>query len=324
MKVIYYFEEYVREHLIGQALREGAKQHGIQFIMRLKSRYGTKYPGPDSTADLTMAYGIKSVKLLADHCAVKQPWALIDKGYIRKARPRPPQINEMTRISINRTYPMIVKDADPIRWEALDIKLKPIRSDPDGYILVAGSSQDFYAYFGVRSENKFHKYLIHQLREITDKEIVFRAKPSYAKEISFQEIAQQMGVTISPTEEKIKQWLEDCFCLVTFASNSACDAIFAGVPVITLGPHISTPITNHRLLDVLEPKQPTTEERLAWAHHLAWEQWTLEDMSSGLVWEHLLPQIKQPTELWWDFRLDMKEGWDSIGEEDECVESSEL
>lgn len=302
MKAIFYINGRAREMRIAREMAAGAKQHGISFEVRLKEHYGKgrKYEGPDIGADVTMAYGVKSRDILKDHADAGVNWMILDKGYIRK--PGPHGVELYTRISVNETYPLKalakVKEAPPLRWEQTGRRLGQTWGMGQ-QIILAGSSQKFYDYFGVGDETRFHAKLIRHitrlLREVNVfRPIIFRPKPSYEKRHGGADEQLMLGADgLSLPDESIQAALKNAWCLVTFASNAACDAVFAGVPAIVLGPHMSSLIAgNTKLEDILNPVLPRFSDRQRWAHKLAWEQWTLKEMASGEAWEHLLPRIK--------------------------------
>ena len=69
---------------------------------------------------------------------------------------------------------------------------------------------------------------------------------------------------------------------VTFNSTAGVEAVLAGVPTVALDVGaMAWPVTTHDLASVQTP------EREPWAHRLAWCQWTIEEIASGLAWEHL-------------------------------------
>lgn len=69
--------------------------------------------------------------------------------------------------------------------------------------------------------------------------------------------------------------------VVTFNSNSAVDAVLAGIPTIAVDRgSMAWDVTGHDL-GVLPP----TPDRTAWAHALAWKQWTKDEMASGACWD---------------------------------------
>ncbi len=70
---------------------------------------------------------------------------------------------------------------------------------------------------------------------------------------------------------------------VTWSSTAAVEAIFAGVPVYALHPMcIASPVCADSLSDPV--RRP---DRRQWAYNLAYRQYTLEEIASGLMWEYV-------------------------------------
>ncbi len=70
--------------------------------------------------------------------------------------------------------------------------------------------------------------------------------------------------------------------VISWNSNSGVDAAMAGVPVVALDRgSMAFEIASHI---VAPPWRPSRSE---WARGLAWKQWTIEEMASGLAWDVL-------------------------------------
>ncbi|MFX4223542.1 MAG: hypothetical protein ACMVO3_22720 [Thalassobaculum sp.] len=70
--------------------------------------------------------------------------------------------------------------------------------------------------------------------------------------------------------------------VVVYNSNSATDAVLAGVPAITIDRGAVTwSVTGHEL------HQTFTPDRTQWAHDIAWAQWSPDEISRGDAWEHI-------------------------------------
>lgn len=82
--------------------------------------------------------------------------------------------------------------------------------------------------------------------------------------------------------------LADAHVLVTWRSNAAVDALLAGVPVICTGDCAAQPMGRTQLEDVERPLYP--DDRDDWAARLAANQWTLDEMASGVAWRALTEQ----------------------------------
>lgn len=81
----------------------------------------------------------------------------------------------------------------------------------------------------------------------------------------------------------IGEALKDAWCLVTYSSNTAIDAILAGIPAIVLGPSAAEPVS-WSFSDIECPRYPETGPWLNW---LAYQQWTLEEMKRGECWAYV-------------------------------------
>ncbi|MGO1079951.1 hypothetical protein [Inquilinus sp. CA228] len=79
--------------------------------------------------------------------------------------------------------------------------------------------------------------------------------------------------------------LADAWCVVTWSSNCAIDAICAGVPAIVLGQSAAVPMAGTRLEQIEDPPRPDGRE--AWVGRLAASQWTLDEMARGDCWRAL-------------------------------------
>lgn len=90
-----------------------------------------------------------------------------------------------------------------------------------------------------------------------------------------------------PDATRIDGTLEDAIngasFVVTFNSNSAVDAVLAGVPTVAVDPgSMAWDVTSHDIRDPL-----VTPDRTQWVSRLAWKQWTDDEMASGFCWDHV-------------------------------------
>lgn len=93
------------------------------------------------------------------------------------------------------------------------------------------------------------------------------------------------GVRCEISDRTLEEDLADARCVVTFNSNTAVDAIIAGVPAIAMDPgSMAWDVAGHTLDDVDNPPRP---ERAQWASDLAWAQWNVDELRRGLAWAHL-------------------------------------
>lgn len=96
----------------------------------------------------------------------------------------------------------------------------------------------------------------------TDKQIVFREKVDKKIRENFYQHLQN----------------EDVYCVVHYNSSAAIEALWAGVPVITLGKHISSPVSATELDQINDLPRPDLER---WLKRLSYSQYTIEEIADG-------------------------------------------
>lgn len=101
-----------------------------------------------------------------------------------------------------------------------------------------------------------------ELRKYTDKRIVFRKKAPLRTRPSL--LKQLMN--------------EDYYCVVSINSNAATEAIWAGIPAITLGTHITNPVTKNNLSDINDLFYGNLG---SWLSMLSYSQFTKEELMDG-------------------------------------------
>lgn len=107
------------------------------------------------------------------------------------------------------------------------------------------------------------------------KRVVYRPKPN---DLTAQPIP---GVILD--RRPISEALENCWAWVTHHSNSAVDALLAGVPV-----HCETGVASHFSVHLDSLADPELRDgREQFLYDVAWLQWTLEEMRSGEAWKHI-------------------------------------
>jgi len=82
--------------------------------------------------------------------------------------------------------------------------------------------------------------------------------------------------------------LIDCWAVVAHSSNVAVDALLLGVPVFVTDRCGARRCADTDLSHIESPRMP--DDREEWAATLAAQQWTLEEMRSGLAWRMLQEQ----------------------------------
>ena len=101
-----------------------------------------------------------------------------------------------------------------------------------------------------------------ELRKYTDKKIKFREKkPLRERTNLFEELKN-----------------DDYYCVVSINSNAATEAIWAGVPAITLDKHVTNPVTKSSLSDINDLYYGPLGN---WLAFLSYNQFTKEELMNG-------------------------------------------
>ena len=114
------------------------------------------------------------------------------------------------------------------------------------------------------------------LQSLTGRPIVYRPHP--------------LAKTHAPigTKESQNYWIEDdlknCWCVVTFNSNSGVDAIMSGIPAVAMDEGSMLKGVETNIGSVNNPFMP---DRTQWLNDLSYAQWTPDEMAKGKAWDHL-------------------------------------
>lgn len=163
------------------------------------------------------------------------------------------------------------------RWNAIGAKLG-LWKDGGEYVLVTGQVPGDMSVQGMNL-NRQYADIAEKIRKHTDLPIVFKPHPLRP------EMAGPEGCRVF--RGSMDDALKRAALCVTINSNSAVDAVLAGVPTITLDKKsMAWDVTSHTI-DGKNVKSPYKPQRYQWAANLAYTQWTLDEMREGLPWEHL-------------------------------------
>jgi hypothetical protein len=191
----------------------------------------------------------------------------IDTGYFGNGKKK--TFHRVTKNDVQNFGSIIDRPGD--RLAATGVKFKKFKS-VGSKILLAPPSQKLLNLYNINLDN-WLEATINQIGVYTDREVVVRLKQS-------RSIRQN-----SDTMESALQ--NDIFCLVTFSSIAAGEAILCGKPAITLGPNAAAPLCSQSVMEIENPKIPTMDEVVAWARHMSYCQFTEPEMRDGTAWRIL-------------------------------------
>jgi hypothetical protein len=111
-----------------------------------------------------------------------------------------------------------------------------------------------------------------QIRAHTDREIVIRKKPDRRLRV---------------TTDTIWTALQKAYCLITYNSIAATEAILANTPAIALAPNAATVLCNTKISEINDLNIHDPDQIMAYAAHLSYCQFTAKEMRDGTAWRIL-------------------------------------
>ena len=147
------------------------------------------------------------------------------------------------------------------RLHSLPIMPTPWRDSGDA-ILVVENSEYHYQMFGT-TLSAWREQVSTELQKYTDRAIVFRPK----------ELNRKIRDSLYKNLQE-----SDYYCVITDASAAAMEAVWVGIPIITLGRHISTTIARTRLSDIDDLYRGPIGN---WLCALSYSQFTEKEIYNG-------------------------------------------
>lgn len=269
---VYYSKSNMRSRVVAQAMARGIRNASSDRVQMLPS---DNYKGIDS--DIAVFYGLSDrlSEIMQDYSA--QAVAVhIDLGYWRRRIAT--RYDGYHKITINSRHPDAYfrnKKHSHFRFNQLGLRVDPWQNNTK-HIMVAGMSAKAAIAEGFSPE-EWEKRTIERLRSITDRKIIYRPKPNWSGATLIQGTEFQRNIDLRVA-------LCNCHAVVTHHSNVAVDALLAGVPVFCeRGVASVMSVNDYNMIET--PLRP--DDRNAWANDVAYCQWSLSEMSSGLPWKHL-------------------------------------
>lgn len=219
----------------------------------------------DSTEPL-MLRGIMKHKIIKQCWADKRPFRYMDSGYLgnRPGFKNPHGWKHWHRIVPNNLQHDEVIPRPSDRWNRLGLEVSNRRRGSS--ILIVAPDDKPCKFYDIELDTWLAE-TIATIQQHTDRPIVVRERNR------------------SRTDRKINRVenaLNDVHAVVTFNSIAGTEAILAGVPVFALAPsNAARPVSNTDLTRIDNPWFPDRDQVLAWAYHLAYGQFHIDEFKNG-------------------------------------------
>jgi hypothetical protein len=206
-----------------------------------------------------------------------------DRGYWQENAYLRPAHQRHYRIAINGPQPDVrirLFEHPRDRFDALGLEVEPVSSRGD-YVLVCGHSPEVAQYYGLRY-GEWEADTVRRLRKITQRPIVVREKPP-CEPLRIEGVERDRSRNIGDA-------IRSAWSVVCKTGNVGADAILHGVPVFAeSGPGR---LYHREPLERIDSVQPLNgAQRIAALSDLAYWQYTPEEFSSGVLWDHLRKEV---------------------------------
>lgn len=140
------------------------------------------------------------------------------------------------------------------------------------------------------------KTVLTDIRKESERKILIRPHPESLKDStesnlieSFQNTLQFHDVHFDTEKSPINEVLSRAFASVTFNSGSAIDSLLHGIPCVVYDSgSFAWSITPHSVHQLEDIKMPDIDQ---WLNELAYVDWGMDEMESGMTWQHLRNKV---------------------------------
>lgn len=215
--------------------------------------------------------GIMKHKIIKQCWQDQRPFRYMDSGYLgNKSNPNNPHGWKVWhRIVPNdlQHHRVLPRPAD--RLSRLNIRMRPHQRS-GSEILIAAPDDKPCVFYGI-DQQQWLDDTVRAIQQHTDRPIRIRERRASRRE------------RVDPSTSFESQ-LHAAWAVVTYNSIAAVEAVMAGVPAFVLAPcNAALPVSNTDLAKVDDPWFPDPDQVQSWARHLAYGQFHITELSTGVA-----------------------------------------
>lgn len=200
--------------------------------------------------------------------ADRRDFYYIDSGYFGNGR-----VKTWHRIVKNNLQHSKIIQRPADRFQKFNKQFRPWKKNGKT-IVVAAPDEKPCKFYGINLD-QWIEDTVSTLKKYTDRPIEVRRRAK-------QRIDRIKNNTLQSA-------LNDAWALVTYNSVAATESIFLGIPAFTLAPvNAADPVACQDLSKIEQPFYPDSDLLHAWACHLAYGQFHVNEIANGTAWNYLL------------------------------------
>jgi hypothetical protein len=230
------------------------------FAKSIGARLAYAEDEPEPLCDIPVVWGVlrESDRILAQAKAQSLYWFYIDHAYIDRGHRR------SYRITRNGYEAGAVRRCPTDRIEELGVEIQPWRKS--GREIIVCPPTDYF--MQAHGCSDWLETTLEALKTFTDRPVIVREKPKPGAEAV-----------------ALPKAMETAHALVTHSSNVAVEAVCLGTPVFVAPTSAAAPVGRTDLSLIEQPAYP---DRDPWLAHLAYNQYSFEEIGNGRAWKMLL------------------------------------
>ncbi len=189
-----------------------------------------------------------------------------DSGYFGNGKKK-----TIFRLSVNnfQNVDQIIKRPSD-RWDYLNLKTEHFNQGST--IVIVPPDRKIVHTLGFGSVELWVETTVNDIKKFSDRPIKIRNRPEPRAD----------RLVTNTFKDFIK---DDTFCVVGYSSNALVEAAMCDIPVVALG-HSATKSLYKTPIENIENLKPVdVDQKQSWLNHLAYSQFTREELLSGLAWE---------------------------------------
>lgn len=211
--------------------------------------------------------GIAKRKVIKKCINEKRDYYYIDTGYFGNGKHK--LYHRITKNNMQYIGALDSSCPDD-RFLKTKVTIKPYTAGTN--ILICPPSQKAMNFWNLNLQDWLDD-TIETIKSYTNRPIVIREKQS--RNVRVNTDTMEMALA------------DDVHCMVTFNSIAAVESLINGKPVFTMGPNAAHHLSNIDLKTIDDPYMPHRDEIRVLLCNLAYKQFTVNEMRSGVAWEML-------------------------------------
>jgi hypothetical protein len=179
-----------------------------------------------------------------------------------------------------------VPATDDLRAKELGLQLTPWRTD-GGPVLICMQRRESQQWGDMPEPVSWLDSTIQQLRRFTDRHIIVRPHPRQRIEGLWPNVSFQYPQKLENTYDCYDFDPFNAWAVINWNSNPGMQSVIAGVPAFVGPDSLAKPVANSDYSQIENPRMP---DRQQWVNNLAYTEWTLPELYSGIPQSRILSQ----------------------------------